>query len=272
MEPSTNNLPGFAQMDAFNSVREGAPLILTKEIVDNICCFVSRGPFIQAQVVNCDGYHSFSLESITGIFGKIQANNQCEKPGPCPLCCGRVTTYHPNPALQSLVDSILGVHKGQAYVDQMYALIRKQKLEFDNGVKYPLEKTSFVLREAIFKEGYISINLVNKYRDQNRVNTIEVLSFQIENFDKNPCFTLLICFSDNDLNAKFKLLDYLKKNQVNSLEIDLYGGQYLHDFKNPNHQDFITCLRLLTTNGNEFDDRSQVALKKLMTCLETLIK
>jgi hypothetical protein len=89
------------------------------DVIDSICDPIKLKPYKKAQVVNCNGDHSFSLKIATQLFGKVGEDNRCEKIGPCPLCRGRVTSYHSNTALQGLVDSLLGVHKGEQHVKAM---------------------------------------------------------------------------------------------------------------------------------------------------------
>ena len=98
---------------------------LSKKLVDSNCCPISLEPLKNAHVANCKGFHSFSLDSIVPMFGTLFENNQCTKPGPCPLCRGRVTSYYAVPALQEVVDSILGISKGKPHVEKMSVFIRE---------------------------------------------------------------------------------------------------------------------------------------------------
>ena len=196
---SNNSVQSFEDISFLN---------LSKETIDAICCPVSLFPYKKAQVVNCDGYHSFSLESVLKIFGemkKVGNENQCEKPGSCPLCRGRVTSY-PIPALQSLVDSILGVEKGEVHIDKMYEIIRKLKIDFDRGDKYPLQKENFNFDLGDFQQEGGCVNLINSLgRGNIAPGHIEKIFFSIE----DVYLTINIFLSDK--NSTYILHEYLKK-------------------------------------------------------------
>lgn len=245
---------------------ENNPTTFSKEVIDSILCPISLERFEEAQTVNCNGRHSFSLISAIAIFGKMK-NNECEIPGPCPLCQGRVTAYHPNPALQGLVDAILGVHKGQQHVNKMLEIIRKLKLDFESGITYPLKKSQFVLRGSINKEKYKSLKFCN---NQDSLKEIKIFALNVEILEKVPYFTLMVFFKDNDEDSKIKLFEYLKKNGIESIEIDSYGSQLINIFRSPKTSEFISCMKLLI-EANEFEKESQAKLGQFLEFCETFI-
>lgn len=237
----------------------------SKGLVDRICCSVSLEPFKKAHMVNCPGDHSFSLDSITSMFGNLELG-KCEKPGPCPLCRGRVTKCRPNPALQDIVDEILGVERGQAHIDTMYAMLRKLKAEFDAGGRYPLPKTEFVLKEkSSYSKDYIEVGFDNKNRNLKEVNRIATMSFSIQ---QNKRYSVYVYFHDNDSESKHKLLEYMRKNNVNSFKI-MDDSQGLKIFYSDNKSEFIACIRLLML-ANDFDEGARTELTKLLEYVDKL--
>ncbi len=230
----------------------------SKEVVDAICCPVSLEPYRNAQIVNCTGPHSFSLDTITSMFGRVESG-KCENPGPCPLCRGRVTHCSPNLALQSLVDGLLGVEKGQAHIDRMYALLRKLKLEFDAGGRYPLASSEFVLKESHFSENYTEIGFTNKYSDR-KDSSIKTLYFSIS----SNKYVVTVYFHKDDKESKHKLHEYMQKNNIKSfmiLEHDFYQGNKI--YYSSDKLEFIACLRLLIMS-NEFDDKARTKLTEFL--------
>lgn len=241
--------------------------IPSQSVVNNLCCPISLEPFKQAQMVNCDAHHSFSLASVEELFGKIIQNGHCEKEGLCPICRGRVTTYHNNLALQSLVDAILGIEKGQHHLETVYALVRQQKMAFDSGEIYPIAKSHFFVRTASFQEKFIELILDKKNRRTHIDSDIEVLAASVEIFDSHTRYRVYLSFDHSQEIAKRKLLGYLRKYDLTEFEeVRVYQGVEA----NLVPQKFLVALRLLM-NSNEFDEQAKSHLERLLLKCETLM-
>lgn len=244
---------------------------LTPDAVDSMCCPVLLEPYKNAQIVNCSGDHSVDLEAITKIFGKMQ-DNQCEKPGPCPVCRGKVTIYRPNRVLQSLVNSILGVDKGELHINKMYEVIRKLKMEFDNGIKYPLENGTFVLRNSNrYGAEYIDLYLDNSFGDKTPSGHIKIISCMIEVDDKKTYFTLKMFLTDE--KTKHDLHDYLKKKGL-PFNVDIgamNSFQIVDMWRSTDGKGFLAAFHLLMS-ANTFNIKAQNAIKNLIDFAEDAIK
>lgn len=167
---------------------------------------------------------------------------------------------------QELVDSICcsvslaPYKKGQAHLNTMYALVRKIKYEYDNGVKYPLEKSQFILQNDYeFDSDRVSISFDNVHKEQKTSNRIRRLHFSI---DKRSLYTVMIFFDEKDRISQNKLQEYLKKNGINSIE-PTADFKSLKIFYTRDKAEFLSCLRLLMP-ANEFDDNAQEMLQKLL--------
>jgi hypothetical protein len=241
-------------------------------VLDALSDPITLEPYKNAQIVNCSGGHSFSLTAVQNIFGEMQENNSCEKPAPCPLCRGMVTAYHMNTTLQALVDPILVTQ-----TDESHKITLKSKVEPNGEILYPIQKTFFVLQNTIFIETYLNITLSHRscgYQDEN----IETLTADIEIGHDGLRFLLNIFFHKNQHEVKSKLCDYLKKNNINSIQImnheynpQLAMGCYPgYGFrKTSSFNEFISCLRLLIEN-NDFDATAKDGVVKFLERCEKL--
>ena len=261
---SNNSVQSFEDISFHN---------LSQETIDSICCSVSLFPYKKAQIVNCQGNHSFSLESVYQIFGemkKVGNEDQCEKPGPCPLCRGKVTSYRPNPALQSIVDSIIRLKKEEVHPNKMYEVIRKLKIDFNKEVKYPLQKETFQLRSPIteFTSNWAGVYLDNSLGiEALPPGHIETIHFEVEVIEKKCCFTGRVFLSDK--NSLLILFEYLEKNEIFTKMCSFRNFLYLEFIWGYNKsKEFLSCVYLFT-QPHELDSEVQESIKNLLEFVES---
>ena len=234
---------------------------LTKDVVDSICCPVAMEPFEKATTVNCNGHHSFSLSTVTRQFGIIIKENQCAKPGPCPLCRGRVTFYYDNFALQSLVDAILGISKGQLHKDKMYAAIKRLKIEFEAGGKYPFARETFKVKDYRTEK----FNLFACF-EANANDFIDIKYFEIEiseNF-----FRITIHLKSEA--ASSHLIGYFEANEHCSFESFSFDKKIIF-FNGANFQFALKSLSLLIETNDFTENKTSNALANVIKFLESRV-
>ncbi|CDZ81712.1 hypothetical protein BN1013_02248 [Candidatus Rubidus massiliensis] len=238
---------------------------LSPDVVDTICCPITLAPFQEAQMVNCEGNHSFSLEAITPIFGKI-INGNCEKQAPCPICRGSVSLYRYNRSLQDIVDAILGKSKGNVHFNQMFETVKKLKLDFSKGELYPLEKSFFKLNRSYFSDNYVDINFEVKSCENKKIH---IFSCSIEYINAKPRYHVCIFLNDKDEQSKKDLLRFLQNNSIDFLEVHSFYTALTCFGKKDILEKLLSLLRLIILN-NEFDEESSIAIKKFIKKCETI--
>ncbi|CDZ81606.1 hypothetical protein BN1013_02142 [Candidatus Rubidus massiliensis] len=233
---------------------------LSYSVIDNSCCAVTLEPYQDAQMVNCDGHHSFSLTSVVKIFGKV-INGNCEKPGPCPLCRGKVSSYFPNTALQNLVDAIFNKDAGQEHYKQMCETVKKLKMDFESGLIYPLSRTKFTCNDSNSLDSDFF-----RFFGEKEKNKINALICQINQQTRE--FSLIFYFNNpkNDLTIDI-LLQFFYKNKIYSIVKTF--DEFL-EYKGDNYEVLLSIIRLFMLN-NEFDENGKRCLKTIIEFAEKKI-
>lgn len=173
---------------------------LTQSMFNAMCDPSTHAPFVQAQILDCGNHHSVSLKTALEMFSKM-ADAKAEKTVQCPWCLKPVTRYDPNPALQNLVDSILGTNK-----EKMLAIVKKFQGERYENAEYPLAPSKF----------HISIGFDDYISNQKSKDWLFRLTFCHEN-QRDPnagCLQLLVMQGWKNVDYTFELYFYNLRDKL----------------------------------------------------------
>jgi hypothetical protein len=242
---------------------ENSSINFSKELVDAICCPFTSKPFVDAQMVNCESQHSFSLEAVIQLFGKMM-DTQCEKIDFCPICRSRVkvTAYQKNPALQNIVNAFLGQSNSSHHMDNMFSIIQGLKLEFESGIRYPLGKAKFNARIPTYKSDSFNFIFENVLASGTPQNEIFKLWFTL---DDN---ILSVHIMPREIETSLSLLDFFEKNKIDSFNIYPQCTQLQADTEDVSH--FLSILALITLH-NDFSGMAKLEIVRLQKFCKKLL-
>jgi hypothetical protein len=200
--------------------------IFQSNLLESLYDSQTKKPFVNAQIVNCKGGHSFSLETAQRLFGNIINNAHpksplCEKPNSCPHCpFSVVTSYSPNTQLQTLVNAVL---KPEVVVNY-----DPSNEEINSSRKYPFEPFDFFLKPNEDKNGDICIRTTWDFRFEAKSKDSPVHSFQIFVFiqtpfwnkDKEPPEFFLNVFFEDYIEAE-KFMIYAQNQGIKMTRSDM---------------------------------------------------